>query len=202
VLFIDLDGFKAVNDTYGHTVGDQVLVEIANRLSQIVRSVDTVARLGGDEFVAFCESLPEHEVREVVDRIQAAIAVPLMVGGSVGAGLGLAWAARGGDMTSWAPLTDGGAESRVPRRARQMLLKAPGGSARNMEAGQAAEAGGLKPGRTDRSGWPPQRGQGSGRAVDPEVDSSGRLRWRRHHPAPGCSCATAPAATSSEGSRR
>ena len=74
VLFIDLDGFKSVNDTYGHTVGDQVLVEIANRLRQIVRSVDTVARLGGDEFVAFCESLPEHEVREVVERIQAAIA--------------------------------------------------------------------------------------------------------------------------------
>jgi len=81
VLFIDLDGFKAVNDTYGHTIGDQVLVEVAQRLRQIVRSVDTVARLGGDEFVAFCEALPEDEVREVVDRIQAAIAVPLVLGG-------------------------------------------------------------------------------------------------------------------------
>ncbi|MGZ4683936.1 MAG: diguanylate cyclase, partial [Acidimicrobiales bacterium] len=92
VLFIDLDGFKSVNDTYGHTVGDQVLVEIANRLRQIVRSVDTVARLGGDEFVAFCESLPEHEVREVVNRIQAAIAVPLMVAGAtvrIGASIGV-----------------------------------------------------------------------------------------------------------------
>ncbi len=92
VLFIDLDGFKAINDTYGHTIGDQVLAEIASRLRQIVRSVDTVARLGGDEFVAFCESLPEHEVREVVDRIQAAIAVPLMLGGStvrIGASIGV-----------------------------------------------------------------------------------------------------------------
>ena len=48
-----------MNDTYGHTVGDQVLVEVASRLRQILRSVDTVARLGGDEFVVFCEGLPE-----------------------------------------------------------------------------------------------------------------------------------------------
>jgi diguanylate cyclase (GGDEF)-like protein/PAS domain S-box-containing protein len=92
VLFIDLDGFKVVNDTYGHTVGDQVLIEIANRLRQIVRSVDTVARLGGDEFVAFFESLPEDEVREVVERIQAAIAVPLVLGEatvSIGASIGV-----------------------------------------------------------------------------------------------------------------
>ncbi len=62
VMFIDLDDFKLVNDTYGHNVGDQVLVEVANRLHQILRAVDTVARLGGDEFVVFCESLPESEV--------------------------------------------------------------------------------------------------------------------------------------------
>jgi len=83
VMFIDLDGFKAVNDTYGHTVGDQVLVEVANRLRQILRGVDTVARLGGDEFVVFCEGLPESEVSEVVRRIHDTIAVPLVVGGEV-----------------------------------------------------------------------------------------------------------------------
>jgi diguanylate cyclase (GGDEF)-like protein/PAS domain S-box-containing protein len=83
VMFIDLDGFKAVNDTFGHTVGDQVLVEVANRLRQILRSVDTVARLGGDEFVVFCEGLPESEVAEVVRRIHDAITVPLVVGGEV-----------------------------------------------------------------------------------------------------------------------
>jgi diguanylate cyclase (GGDEF)-like protein/PAS domain S-box-containing protein len=83
VMFIDLDGFKAVNDTYGHTVGDQVLVEVANRLRQILRGVDTVARLGGDEFVVFCEGLPEREVSEVVRRIHDTIAVPLVVGGEV-----------------------------------------------------------------------------------------------------------------------
>jgi diguanylate cyclase (GGDEF)-like protein/PAS domain S-box-containing protein len=92
VMFIDLDGFKAVNDTYGHTIGDQVLVEVANRLRQILRTVDTVARLGGDEFVVFCEGLPESEVAEVVRRIHDTIAVPLVVGGEVlrvGASIGV-----------------------------------------------------------------------------------------------------------------
>ena len=92
VLFIDLDQFKSVNDTFGHHVGDQVLVEIAGRLRQVVRSVDTVARLGGDEFVAFCEALPPHEVREVVQRIQDSIAIPLMINGDavrIGASIGV-----------------------------------------------------------------------------------------------------------------
>jgi len=92
LLFIDLDGFKAVNDTYGHTIGDQVLIEVARRLRRIVRSVDTVARLGGDEFVAFCEALPEREVREVVQRLHDAIGIPLMINGEairIGASIGV-----------------------------------------------------------------------------------------------------------------
>jgi diguanylate cyclase (GGDEF)-like protein/PAS domain S-box-containing protein len=92
VIFIDLNGFKAVNDTYGHTVGDQVLVEVAGRLRQVVRKVDTVARLGGDEFVAFCEALAEAEVREVVQRIHDAIGIPLMIAGEavrIGASVGV-----------------------------------------------------------------------------------------------------------------
>ena len=92
LLFIDLDGFKAVNDTYGHTIGDQVLVEVARRLRRIVRNVDTVARLGGDEFVAFCEALPEREVREVVQRLHDAIGIPLMINGEairIGASIGV-----------------------------------------------------------------------------------------------------------------
>jgi diguanylate cyclase (GGDEF)-like protein/PAS domain S-box-containing protein len=62
VLFFDLDHFKAVNDSYGHHVGDQVLREIAERVRRCVRDVDTVCRLGGDEFVIV---LPE--VREAAD---------------------------------------------------------------------------------------------------------------------------------------
>lgn len=57
VLFLDLNKFKQLNDTYGHDVGDQLLVEVANRLRQQVRDCDTVARIGGDEFVVLLEGL-------------------------------------------------------------------------------------------------------------------------------------------------
>jgi len=60
VLFLDLNKFKQLNDTHGHDVGDQLLVEVANRLRQQVRDCDTVARIGGDEFVVLLEGLDEH----------------------------------------------------------------------------------------------------------------------------------------------
>ena len=82
VLMLDLDEFKAVNDTFGHAAGDTLLVEVASRLKQCVRLTDTVARLGGDEFIVVLEELPDlHAADAVVEKIIAAIAEPVSVGG-------------------------------------------------------------------------------------------------------------------------
>lgn len=60
-MFVDLDGFKRVNDTFGHDVGDEVLVEVARRLGECVRGCDTLARHGGDEYVMLLEELADQE---------------------------------------------------------------------------------------------------------------------------------------------
>ena len=83
VLFVDLDHFKKINDTYGHATGDAVLIEVARRLSTSVRDSDTVARLGGDEFVMLLCNLPNAEdITVVAERILAACTLPIRVGSS------------------------------------------------------------------------------------------------------------------------
>jgi diguanylate cyclase (GGDEF)-like protein len=78
VLFIDVDGFKQVNDAYGHLVGDRVLCEVARRLASCVRAVDHVARFGGDEFVMLLEHFGGRgEIDSVVRRILAAFERPI-----------------------------------------------------------------------------------------------------------------------------
>jgi len=80
ICYLDLDGFKPVNDTWGHGAGDMVLVEIANRLRQMVRGGDTVARLGGDEFVMLLLGFSsEAECFEAIRRLLIRIAQPLTV---------------------------------------------------------------------------------------------------------------------------
>lgn len=92
LLFVDLDGFKAIYDRYGHQAGDEVLCEVARRLSLTVRGEDIAGRLSGDEFVVLLEDADEDEARKAADRLLSALASPVEldettveVGASIGA---------------------------------------------------------------------------------------------------------------------
>ena len=80
MLFLDLDDFKAINDTFGHLAGDRLLQTVATRLRATLRASDTVARLGGDEFAVLLEDIEnETGVSEVVEALLEAIRAPLSV---------------------------------------------------------------------------------------------------------------------------
>jgi len=82
VVFLDLDGFKAVNDSHGHDVGDQLLVALSNQMKQALREGDTLARIGGDEFVAVLGDLAEPQASVLIlTRLLAAASEPLMLNG-------------------------------------------------------------------------------------------------------------------------
>jgi diguanylate cyclase (GGDEF)-like protein/PAS domain S-box-containing protein len=77
VLYLDLDRFKVVNDSLGHNIGDQLLIESARRLANCLRTEDTVARLGGDEFVVLLEDIQNPiDTKRIADRIQHDLALP------------------------------------------------------------------------------------------------------------------------------
>jgi diguanylate cyclase (GGDEF)-like protein/PAS domain S-box-containing protein len=95
IVFIDLDRFKEVNDTWGHKAGDEVLVEVARRLSQVTRQDDIAGRYGGDEFVVVCQGVCDPAVLEqVATRVRTAIAErPVSAGErthAIGASVGVA----------------------------------------------------------------------------------------------------------------
>ena len=92
LLFIDLDGFKTINDEHGHAAGDSVLRDVASRLSSAVGRGDLVGRLGGDEFIVLCEDAGPQEVDRVIERLHRALREPLTgrghpvrITGSIGA---------------------------------------------------------------------------------------------------------------------
>ena len=80
VLFLDVDDFKAVNDSLGHSAGDQLLVTLAHRLQTALRPDDTAARLGGDEFAVLLEHTAENDARHVAHRLLASVAEPVVIG--------------------------------------------------------------------------------------------------------------------------
>ncbi|HEX6549913.1 MAG TPA: EAL domain-containing protein [Gammaproteobacteria bacterium] len=83
VLFIDLDSFKVVNDSLGHAVGDQLLIEVAKRLKQCVGPWDTIARHGGDEFTILVDQMERtQDATEVAERVQAELLHPIQLGGN------------------------------------------------------------------------------------------------------------------------
>jgi diguanylate cyclase (GGDEF)-like protein len=104
LLYLDLDEFKKVNDTFGHAAGDELLVQVADRLNNCVRATDTVARLGGDEFAILLEqtaSLPSAQIvaQRVVDSIGEPF--PLATGvAEIGASVGIAFSDAFGQSTS------------------------------------------------------------------------------------------------------
>ncbi|MFH8488816.1 putative bifunctional diguanylate cyclase/phosphodiesterase [Streptomyces longisporoflavus] len=105
VLFIDLDGFKAVNDTIGHQAGDELLIQAARRLQEAVRSGDCAARLGGDEFAALIvgdgtrdQAAREQHIYELADRLRITLSQPYAIDGNdvrVAASIGVAFAEPG-----------------------------------------------------------------------------------------------------------
>jgi diguanylate cyclase (GGDEF)-like protein len=96
LLFMDLDGFKHINDSLGHEAGDEVLRQVARRFSTVVRSSDTLARIGGDEFVVLLSDLGDH-AEETLTRVATqcidALTAPFFISGSVcivGVSIGIA----------------------------------------------------------------------------------------------------------------
>jgi diguanylate cyclase (GGDEF)-like protein len=101
VLFVDLDHFKVVNDSFGHLAGDELLIEVSRRLSACLRSVDTLARLGGDEFALLLEEVKEpSDAARVAERLQIALRNPMTIRDSevfTSASIGIALFGRADD---------------------------------------------------------------------------------------------------------
>jgi diguanylate cyclase (GGDEF)-like protein len=97
LLFVDLNGFKQVNDTFGHDVGDQLLRQVSTRFSGCLREGDMLARLGGDEFIVLLPGADDDDAALVARRLQACLVEPFVLGeGTVTVGTSIGVATRQG----------------------------------------------------------------------------------------------------------
>lgn len=136
VMFLDLDGFKRVNDEHGHRIGDELLVTVARRLTDCVRAHDTVGRLAGDEFVIIGEASGEEEAMQVADRIVDVLSQPFALdGGELDVGVSVGIVTADGDCDD---------PERLLARADQAMYLAKGRSGSAVAVGdrcsQAVEA--------------------------------------------------------------
>ncbi len=107
VIFLDVDYFKVINDSLGHSAGDELLVQAVGRISSVLRPGDTVARFGGDEFVVVCDDASTNEIERIAERVLEVISRPWMIGElemSVTASLGIVLADK--DATAESLLRD------------------------------------------------------------------------------------------------
>ncbi|MCH6162785.1 putative bifunctional diguanylate cyclase/phosphodiesterase [Streptomyces marispadix] len=189
VLFIDLDGFKAVNDTIGHQGGDELLVAAARRLQESVRAGDTAARLGGDEFAVLIlgdgnpstHAAAERELRihEIADRLRVTLSEPYRVEGRevrVAASIGIAFAEPGISPTSLMRNADlamyrakQAGKARVELYAPHMQEGTPAGTAGTVGAPGAADAKSTS-GNAPRT--PDENRQGTSQSASPEISRS------------------------------
>ena len=109
VLYIDLDGFKSINDTFGHDAGDEVLLNSAHKMRSVVRPQDCVARLGGDEFAICAQRITAEGLSDLAGRLEAILAEPQLIHGRkvvVGGSVGLHIAAAGESVAEAIRLAD------------------------------------------------------------------------------------------------
>lgn len=108
VLYLDLDGFKEINDRHGHAAGDEVLREVARRLVKAVRAEDIVARFGGDEFGVIVRTSPQDSALKLSERISESLSLPftLSKGDTVNAGISIGLATYTRDVGSWSALLE------------------------------------------------------------------------------------------------